>query len=101
MTTISAITSANRTVSIKTIDFRICSDIRDLEYHISVGEQTLCMSHEELIKVAELSVSLIKPSELKTSMKQAKELIDHLDSFVARETVTQLLVEKHSEGGRS
>lgn len=72
-----------------------------MEYHISIGEETICVSHEELTKIAELSVSLIKPQELEVSLDYGKCLIDHLDSLIARKTVTQQLVEKHKKGGRS
>jgi len=89
------ITSGNRSVLIKAIDTRIDSGIRNLEYNILVGEQVISINHEELVKISEISISYIKPTELETSMEVAKDLIIHLTSLVERETKMQLLMSKH------
>lgn len=98
MTTLSTVTSSSRSVSIKAIDFRISSDIRDLEYRISIGEQILCVSHSELVNIAEISISYLKSTELRVSLESANELIAHITKFVDTESKTQELVKNTRKG---
>jgi hypothetical protein len=60
MTTVSTVSSANRTISIKQIDFRISPDMRDLEFCINVGETKLTVSEPEAKQIAVIIMSFFK-----------------------------------------
>lgn len=97
MTTISTVASASRTVSVKAIDYRIDSGIRDLEYQISVGEQTITTSHDELKNIAIIGLSYLKPSEVFMTTDVAKELQPYLEKIIKDEERTQKLLGKYGK----